>query len=320
MIAWRHDDADRNANPHVVDHALMTNPRRIAVAAFVALGIVWGTNFVFMQLAAPYVSPAQTTLLRLVFGVVPIVIFALVTRAMKWRHLRHIHHFAVQAVLAAGFYYYAYAAGTYRLESGIAGVLSGSIPIFASIAALAIFRTEHVTLRKLVGVLSGAIGVTVLAQPWAAGQIDLKGMLWMLAGSASLGISFGYARRFITPLGIPAAASASYQMVLAATGLALVTDLTGITAIASDAGALAGVVLGLGVLGTGFAFVFYYVAVNGLGALTASTATYIAPVVALIIGVGLLGEPLHLVTLGAVALILGAAVLTQMPARTRRSP
>lgn len=182
-------------------------------------------------------------------------------------HLRQVHHFAVQAVLAAGFSYYDYIAGTYRLESSIAGVLSG--------------------------------------------------VAWMLAGSASLGLSFGCARRFITPLAFPAAASASYQMMLAAIAFALIADLRGLTEIARDTGALIGVVLGLGVLGTCIAFVLYYLAVDGLGALMASNATYIAPVVVLIVGVGLLGEALSPVTIGAVVLILAAAVLTQLPDRRR---
>lgn len=295
----------------------MTASRRVAVASFVGLGIVWGVNFVFMQMAAPYLSAAQTTLVRVVAGAVPILALALATRSLSWGHLRHVHHFAVQAVLAAGFYYYAYIAGTYRLESSIAGVLSGSIPIFASIGALLIFRTEAFSPRKVLSVLVGAAGVVLLAQPWTASGIDLSGVAWMLAGSASLGLSFGYARRFITPLGIPAAASASYQMVLAAIAFGLIADLRGLTEIARDTGALIGVVLGLGVLGTGIAFVLYYLAVDGLGALTASTATCIAPVVALVVGVGLLGEALSPVTIGAVVLILGAAVLTQLPDRRR---
>lgn len=54
-------------------------------------------------------------------GLVPVVVFALVKRAFAWRHLRHTHHFVVMSVLATGLYYYAYAAGTYRLDSGIAG-------------------------------------------------------------------------------------------------------------------------------------------------------------------------------------------------------
>lgn len=87
------------------------------------------------------------------FDVLPILVFALVTRALKWWHLRHAHHFAVQAVLAAGFSYFAYAAGTYRLDSSIAGVLSVSILLFASIAVTMVFRTKPVTGRKTARVL-----------------------------------------------------------------------------------------------------------------------------------------------------------------------
>lgn len=122
------------------------------------------------------------------------------------------------------------------------------------------------------------------------------------------GLSFAYARRFITPLGIPDAAMATYQMLLAILGLAPITDLTGITAIARDELALPGVVVGLGIVGTGLSFVLYYVVVNRLGALTASAAMYISPVVAMIIGVGVLHEPLYVTTIVTVALILAAAI------------
>lgn len=291
----------------------MTHTRLTASAALLGLGVLWGTNFVFMQLAEPYLSISQITLLRLLFGLLPVVAFAAATRALSWSHLRYLPHFLIQAILAAGLYYYAYAAGTFRLDSGVAGVLSGSIPLFATLGAVAFFRTEAPTLRKLIGIVLGAVGVVVLAQPWRAESTDLIGVVWMLVGSASLGLSFGYARRFISPLHIPAAASASYQMVLATLAFAVATDYSGITSQSTDTGAWWGVIIGLGIFGTGIAFILYYVAVNGLGAVTASTATYIAPVVALIIGIVLLGEELHLVTVIAVVLILAAAMTIQPP-------
>ena len=290
--------------------------RSMAVAAYVALGLVWGTNFAFMPLAAPYLTPAQTTLLRVVFGLVPLAVFTAVKGSFSWRHARHAHHFVVMSVLATGLYYYAYAAGTYRLDSGIAGALSGSIPLFTFLAAVLVLRTEAFTARKAAGLALGVAGVVVLARPWAAGAVDATGVGFMLAGSASLGASFAYARRFITPLGVPAAASATYQMLLATLGLAVITDLEGITAITADPLALTAVALGLGAIGTGGAFILYYLAIAGLGALTASTATYIPPVVALAIGTLLVHEPLLPTAVLAVALILTAAVVTQLPHRT----
>lgn len=283
------------------------------------LGLIWGTNFIFMQAAAPYITAGQTTLLRLIFGAIPILIFGIATRALAWWHFKYVHHFAVQGVLAAGFYYYAYAAGTYLLDSGIAGSLSGSIPVFACIAAIVLFRSEKASASKVLGVLIGAIGVVVVAQPWNTTGIDLSGALWMLTGSASLGISFGYASKFITPLGIPSAATATYQMVIAAVGMVVVTDLTGITAITDNWLALTTVVLGLGIIGTGIAFVCYYIAVNGLGAVTASTATYIPPIVALFIGTVFVNETLTVVTIIGVVLILAAAITVQSTNRKMKS-
>ncbi len=292
------------------NHARTPTPST-AVAAYLGLGLVWGTNFVSMTLAAPYISAAQTTLLRVVFGLLPVLVFALATRSIARWHLRHAHHFVVMAVLAAGLYYYAYAAGTYRLHSGIAGALSGSIPLFVFLSAVLVLRTEEFTRRKAAGLALGVCGVLVLTRPWAAGAVDAVGVLLMLGGSASLGASFAYARRFISPLGIPAPAAATYQLALAAVGLGVSTDLDGITAITADPIAAAAVMLGLGALGTGVAFILYYVAIAGLGAVTASTATYIPPVIALVIGTVFLREPLLLSAVLAVGLLLLAAVVTQ---------
>lgn len=293
----------------------MTQHRWIAVTAYILLGLIWGTNFVFMQVAAPYITAGQTTLIRLIFGVIPILIFGIITKNISWKHLRYTHHFAVQGVLAAGFYYYAYAEGTYRLDSSIAGAMSGSIPLFASISAIILFRTEGTTWRKILGLFLGTLGMVIVARPWNATGVDGSGILWMLAGSASLGISFGYARRYLTPLNIPSAAVATYQMLIASIFTALFINLDGITNIQQNTLALVAVILGLGIVGTGFAFVFYYTAVNGLGAVTASTATYIPPVVALIIGVGFLNEPFQILVIFGIALTLAGAVIIQLPKR-----
>lgn len=59
----------------------MNPSRRAAVVAYLALGVVWGMNFMFMRLAAPLIPAAQTTLLRLAFGTVPVLLFALGTRS-----------------------------------------------------------------------------------------------------------------------------------------------------------------------------------------------------------------------------------------------
>lgn len=184
---------------------------RLALLAFVALGVIWGRNFIFMKWATETISPAQVTLLRVAFGLLPVLAYGAARQVFRREHLRHTHHFLVMAVLATTLYYYAYAAGTERLPSGIAGALSGSIPLFSFVSAAAFLRSEAITRLRLLGILVGFAGVLLVARPWESdGAIDPAGVGLMLLGSASIGLSFVYAKRFLSGLGIPAAALTTY--------------------------------------------------------------------------------------------------------------
>ena len=132
----------------------------------------------------------------------------------------------------------------------------------------------------------------------------------MLVGSMSVGCSFVYARKLVSPLKLPAVALTTYQIGLALIFLLLGTSLDGIGAVFKDTRAWIGLVFGLGLCGTGLAYVIYYYIVENLGAVAAAGVTYIPPVVALLIGVFLAGEVIHsLGYLAMVLILLGVALL-----------
>ena len=287
--------------------------KNIAYFAFALLGLIWGTNFMYMKWAVEWISPAQVVLLRSFFGFLPILIYALITRSLSWRHARHLHHFIVMALLATAIYYYFYAKAATLMPSGIAGLLSGAIPLFTFICAFLFLREEKLNTRMTLGTLMGFVGVMMIARPWATGTaaISLEGVLYMTLGSLSIGASFVYARRFLTGLNIPAAALCTYQIGLALLILLLVTDRQGMEHILDSPKALLGVSLGLGLTGTGIAFILYYFIVERLGAMVAASATYLPSVIALLIGIFVAGEPAHALDLVAVAAILGGVFVLQ---------
>jgi drug/metabolite transporter (DMT)-like permease len=292
-----------------------------AYLAFTLLGLIWGTNFLFMKWASVWISPAQIVFARVLFGFAPILVLALSMKALKWRQLRYAHHFIVMSLLATTVYYYAFAKGTSLLLSSVAGMLSGAIPLFSFMCAWALLRDERPTARMMSGVLCGFVGVLLIAHPWTAvGGVDLRGVLYMVAGSLSVGCSFAYARRFLTGLDISPLALSTWQTGFALLTIACVTDFHGTTRITADKGALAGLVLGLGLLGTGVAYMLYYFIVRRLGALAASGVTYIPPVVALLMGLTFAGEPLRLLDLVAMACILGGVYLLQSGRRVKPLP
>jgi drug/metabolite transporter (DMT)-like permease len=100
--------------------------------------------------------------------------------------------------------------------------------------------------------------------------------------------------------------------------LAAVTDLDGLTAIGSEPKALAGVVVGLGLLGTGLAFLLCSFIVEGLRAVVASSSTYLPPVVALAMGWLVVDEPIKALDGVAVLRILGGVLTSAAPRTPRR--
>lgn len=286
---------------------------KLTKASFVLLGLIWGSNFIYMKWATALIGPMQIALLRVFFGFLPLAFAAWHQRVIQRSQLRHLPHFFVMAAIATAFYYVAIVKGTALLPSGIAGVLGGSIAIFTAIFSLLFLRTERVNGLMVAGVVLGFAGIVLIARPWegADNPIDLAGVFWMLAGAIILGLSYVYVRRFLSPFNLPPLALVTWQMGLALVMLAASTNFSGMARLLQDWRATAGVVVGLGILGTGVAFLIYYYLLRELGAVAASGSTYITPTVALLIG-WTAGEQVGALELAAVALILASIALLQI--------
>lgn len=286
-------------------------------AAFAFLGIIWGTNFIFMRQASEWISPVQIVFLRVLCGFAPIAVMAWMQKAVRREHLKYTGHFLVMALLATVIYYWAFASGTSLLLSGVSGVLSGAIPLFSFIVAAIFLRQEKITVMRLCGLMLGFAGVILIAKPWQVSgeSISLAGVGYMILGSLSVGISFVYAKKFLADKQIAPLALTTYQIGLALVILACITPFTGITAIAQDSTASLGLIIGLGLLGTGVAYLTYYYLILNLGAVVASSVTYIPPVVALIVGFLAANEQLGVTEILSMVLIMSGVFLLQRPSR-----
>lgn len=293
----------------------------LPLLAFVALGIIWGSNYIYMKLASELITPMQIVFFRVFFGFIPIMLYALVRGELRLNHFRHVHHFVVMALLATVIQYYGFAKGTSFLLSGVAGAVTGAIPLISFILALLFIPEEKASALKVLGIILGFGGVLAIGAPSGEQLVtsNMTGVLYMMMGSLGLGSSFIYARKYLIPLKLPAAALATYQLGTGMLILALITDYSGINGIWSDLHTSIGLIIGLGLLGTGCAFIIYYYLVDKLGAVAASTVTYLPPVVALLIGVLLVGEPIGMVEYLASSMILAGVVLLRTKVKSKTS-
>ena len=88
----------------------------------------------------------------MLFGFIPVVIYAGSKGTLSWKHLKPAGHFLEMALLATTLYSFGFARGTSLLLSGVAGAVSGAIPLFSFLLALLVIAEEKATRLKVKGV------------------------------------------------------------------------------------------------------------------------------------------------------------------------
>lgn len=278
-----------------------------AYLAFVLLGLAWDSNFIFMKWATGLVTATQATLLQVMFGCLSVFLFAVATKALRWSHVRYAHHFFIMSLLAVIVYHFACTKNAPISLSSGTGMLSGTMPGLTLLVSYLFLREEHFSLKVIAGAVVGLVGVFLIARPWSQDmKIDVESVLYILVGVVSLAGSFVYARKFISPLNLSPLVSSTYQLGAAVIVLLSITGFNGIENITSDLNISSAVIFGFGGCGTGLAFILYYYIVQEMGAVAASSVTYLNPVVGLFIGVYCVAEPFNLLDfIAAVATLFG---------------
>jgi drug/metabolite transporter (DMT)-like permease len=178
------------------------------------------------------------------------------------------------------------------------------------IVLLIAFRTEKLKAHVVAGIIIGLLGVLVVLGAWQGfGENNPLAILAMLVAVILYGIGTPYVRKHVTPLNLATEVSVFGQIGTAALTLLPIYLLSGpLVTTVPDISSVAAIVT-LGALGSGVAYLFYYKILDVVGSAIASSVTYITPVIAVILGVILLGEQLHWYEpIGGVIVVLGAAI------------
>ena len=276
------------------------------------LAAIWGSSFLFIKVGVSELHPLFVALGRVLGGATALVVVALLTRDRLPRDLRLWGHNAVVAVLGIAVPFSLFSYGEQRISSVLAGIWNSVTPLVVLPMAVLVFRTEKMTLRRVLGLGLGFLGACVILGVWqGVGGSSLAGQLMCLAAAACYGVAIPYTRRFIAPRPESGLAMSVSQLLVATVVLAVVAPLAGggfPAVLDLSAPVIASVAL-LGVVGTGLAFVINLRNIRLLGATTAAMVTYVIPVFATLIGVIVLGEQLAWYQpVGAVFVLLGVAV------------
>ncbi len=286
--------------------------------AFAAVSVLWGIPYLFIRVAVDGgVPPIFLAWSRLALA-------AAVVGAMAWRagalpSLRGRRRW----VLAYGLVEFAVpfpliAAGERHVASSLAAIIVAAVPLIIAVLALRFDPSERVDRRRLVGLLIGFAGVVALV------GIDVAGSGAELLGAAAILVaSVGYAagpmilNRHLLDLDARAVTAAA----LAVAALVLTPAALFSTPSAAPSTAALISVAVLVVFCTVAGFLIYVTLVSEVGPGRAAVITYVAPVLAVALGMAVLGEhPGAGAIAGLVLILAGSWIATDGRLRLARRP
>ncbi|GAA1285756.1 DMT family transporter [Saccharothrix xinjiangensis] len=275
------------------------------------LALLWGSCFLWIELALTGFTPVQIAVARCALGAV--VVFALARRAGERLPRGLWGRLAVAAFFCNALPFVLFGLGQRTVDSGVAGVLNATTPLWSLLIGLAVGADRGSGPTRLAGLGLGFGGVLLIFAPWEQG-LPGPAALGLLGAAASYAVAFAYMGRELVGKGGAMAVSAA--QLAAATGLSALLLPFDHAASRPNPTAIAAVVV-LGVLGTGATFVLNYRIIADEGATSAATVGYLLPVVSVALGAAVLDEPLTArVVAGALVVLAGVAVTRLAAAKT----
>lgn len=277
-----------------------------------AAATIWGSSFVFIDIGLGSLRPGVVALARVALGAAAVAVVPAARRPVDRDDLPRL---ALLGVVWMAVPFVLFPTAQQWIDSAVAGMLNGAVPLTSTVIATLLLRRAPGGIQ-LAGLGVGFLGVVAITWPQVqAGDSTALGAALVLVAICLYGLGLNLAVPLQQRYG---ALPVLLRSQLAALVLLVpygATHLPGSTFTWPSVLAM----VPLGTLGTGLAFVAMVTLVGRVGASRASISIYFTPVVAIVLGVALLGERVHPIALVGVALVIVGAWLTSRRERSRAS-
>ncbi len=258
-----------------------------AWTTFALVSTLWGIPYLFIKVAVDDgMPPIFLAWARVVLGAAVLLLVAWRAGLPSSLHGRW-RAVSVYAVVEISLPFPLISAGEVHVSSSLAAILIASVPLIIALLAWRFDPAERVAGRRLVGMLIGFGGVVALVGIDVAGRPDeLRGAGAILLAAVGYAAGPMWLNRRLGDLDARATMAASLTVAaVVLTPLALLRPPS-----ATPSGEAIVAVVVLGIFCTAAAFVAFGILLGEVGPGRASIITYVAPVVAVALGVTVLGE------------------------------
>ena len=292
----------------------MSQPRLLDFAMLLALSLMWGSAFLFIELSLVSFEPVSLAAIRITIGAIVLWVFA----RLKGVHLPMSRQSWGQ-IAAIGFIglvlpFILIGWAQQGIESSRAAIVMAFTPLTTLMMAHVMTKDEKLTVGKTAGLILGFSGVFLLLGGSGSGEISAAGprQLAVLLATMGYALSSIMMRNLshITPISLSAAIMIAASCMTIPLVLVFDDGLAGPITITSGMSALY-----LGIFSSALGTVVMIHLINRVGVTFMSMNNYLVPAIGVIWGAWLLGEEITTDAGGAFALILGGVALASLSAR-----
>jgi drug/metabolite transporter (DMT)-like permease len=276
--------------------------RGVVAALFLLLTVAWGLNYLFVRWGLGLAPPLWLATLRAGVGAasVAIILPALGPRASLAPPA--VRDAMLIGIVNTGLFFGLWFEAAGSIPPGETAVLVYTFPLWVTLLSFGA-RWESISLPRIGAVALGFLGVVLVSQPWSGSgdHLELTPVLEALGGAVAWALGTVLFRRRFRGAEVPTANL--WQLV----GGTVALGLAGVTLEPhgfAPSPSLVPIVLWLGVIGTGVAYLIWFWLLDHHGAVRLSAYVFLVPVVALAASVVLLGESIDPIEGFGIALIL----------------
>jgi drug/metabolite transporter (DMT)-like permease len=295
-----------------------TRGGRLPVLVWLALAAIWGSTWLAIKLGLRDLPPITFAGIRFALAALLLGIIVLVRRirlptsAREWRLLAYTGLLSITVNYALVFW------GEQYISSGLAALLSATVPLFGLPLAHRYLEAEPLTGWKIAGVLLGLLGITVVF----SGELGTGGprALWASAGIVVAALATAHAGVLVKARGthIEPAVLAGIQMAGGCLPLLLGGMVLEGSPLRFHWTPLAFATLAyLTILGSVIAFLMYYWLIRHTAVTGVLMIPLVTPLVAVLIGIGFGGELIGWHTAVGGAAIIGGVALAVLQGQKR---
>lgn len=288
-------------------------PGAAEFALLAGVSLTWGTSYMFTKIAVSAIPPLTVIAARTSLAAVVMIALMVLTGHAKRLGLRDLAALAVVGLTVNAAPLCLIAISVSRVDSSVTATTMALVPLITALFAL--FRGDYPTVRNVIGIAVGIVGIVVLFGPRALASLGDEAWGAIAAIAASM--------IFAGSLFVSSLVRHHHPLLVAACSLAFAAVFTLPVAwlhdglpVALPAAEVAGSVLVLSLFNTAAASLFVFALVARTGPAFTALNNYLVPAVAVACGTLFLHEPLTLQKIGGVAIVLAGVAISSI----RRKP